>query len=216
MRFASIAAAALVAAAAAAAPASAAIYTFEDAADYSADLAFDVFHGDSGTMQWSGYEASNGFEGSDGDFLVMNTYNTGNSIRFLDGPVMLNSFEISSAYGSGGAGVYQAERAGHDYRLTLFDADNKVLFDQELRTARDGSWNTVELQIGGVVTMRFAERNDDCLPGYWPGIDNLTVNGGFTPPSSNLGVSDVPLPAAAPMMIAGLAGLGFLARRRKG
>lgn len=89
------------------------------AAALSASFNTDVIAGDGSTKWRTGDAPSLRFDGSDGGFVSFNGYDTDNSLQFIAGPVLLNSFDISSAHSGRGSGVSQATTAGRAYVLTL-------------------------------------------------------------------------------------------------
>ncbi len=184
--------------------AAATVFTFDSSGDLTGNFNLDVI-GDDSTTHWrAGYGPSGGFPGSDGGFVHFNQYNTGNSIQFQSGPVFLNSFDISSQWGEGGAGVSNASDAANDYRLMLYDAGLSVIYDQVLTIAAGGVWETLTLNVADVSVIRITRRSGDGTGtgGWWPNLDNVTVN-----------ATAAPEPTALALMALGLAGAGRLRRR---
>jgi hypothetical protein len=186
----------------------AAVYTFDTSTDLTDNFNIDVVAGDFGTQWQSGYGSSGGYPASDGGFVLSNWYDSSNSIQFASGPVLLNSFDISSQYSSGGWGVFEAERAANDYHLKLFDEFFNPLFDEILTVAEGGVWETLYFDLANVSTIWLAQRDDDGTGtgGWWPNLDNIVVNEA---------VQAVPVPAALPLLATALGSLWYFGRRRR-
>ncbi|HWA25464.1 MAG TPA: VPDSG-CTERM sorting domain-containing protein [Lacunisphaera sp.] len=156
------------------------VYTFDASSDLSSNFAVNVFPGDANVQWRAGYGPSGIFDGSDGGFAHFNNYPQPDSMRFLTGPVFLNSFDLSSQYFGGGYGVSEASSAGNDYRLVLYDVSDTILFDQVMSVSALGAWGTVTLNVANVSTIRIF---NGVLPsganggtGWWPNVDNIRVN----------------------------------------
>jgi len=98
-----------------------ALITFDTSADLTDNFLLDVIPGDHATTWRNGYGPEGGFPGSDGGFAHFADYAFAGSLQFRNGPVFLNSFEISSQHSGGGTGVSRAVEAGLDYHLRLYD-----------------------------------------------------------------------------------------------
>ncbi|MEM7454327.1 MAG: hypothetical protein AAF456_08215 [Planctomycetota bacterium] len=177
-------------------------YTFDTSADLIDNFNLDVVTGDANTNWRSGYSAGPPIEASDGGFVHVNQYNTSNSIQFADGPVYLNSFEISSNYDQSENGRTFANAAADDYHLILYDSSFNVLFDQTLTASPTGSWDEVTFDIANVSTIWIDRRDGDGTGtgGWWPNLDNIRVN-------------QIPEPCS--MAIVSLAGCVVALSRRK-
>ncbi|HLL12361.1 MAG TPA: PEP-CTERM sorting domain-containing protein [Rubrivivax sp.] len=194
---------------AAAAAAQAAVITFDNNGALNSNFTTDVFAGDTGTQFQQGYAAQNGFAGSDGNFVHFNMFDTANSLRFKSGPVLLNSFTISSQYGGGGAGVSNADNNGRDYTLELYDNNNMLIHSATMLVGARGSWDEVQLDVAGVRTMRILATwsAPNVFDGWWPNIDNIRFNETAQP-------AQVAEPGALALVLAALAGLAVTRRRR--
>lgn len=185
----------------------AAVYTFDTSADLTNNFNLDVVAGDSDTRWYEGYESRGGFPASDGGFVSFDQFFTSNSIQFKSGPVLLNSFDISSAYSDSGIGVNDAEAAANDYHLKLFDASFNTLFDDILTVAAGGVWETLYFDLANVSTIWIAQRVDSTgWLGWTPNLDNVVVNEA---------VQAIPVPATLPLLATGLVTLWFFRRRRR-
>lgn len=182
--------------------------TFENAGELTANFDTDVFAGDSGTEHQSAYGSSGGFVASTGRFVHFNMYDTGNSLRFIAGPVFLNSFTISSQYAGGGQGAADADNNGRDYTLELYDDTNTLIRSDTLLVGARGSWDTVDLDVAGVRTLRILATwsAQNVFDGWWPNVDNIRFN-------EEPRAGDVPEPAALALVLTGL--LGISASRRR-
>jgi hypothetical protein len=89
----------------------------------------------------------------------------------------------------------------------LVDTEVLALSNHSVGTSPDGTWSTAAL----VGTLDSVKITSAFTKGFAFGIDNVDVDG--TGPSVN--PSAVPVPAALPLMGAGLVGLGLIARKRK-
>ena len=189
-------------------PVSAVVLTFDTSADLTSNWTLDVIPGDSNTQWRSGYGPSGGFPGSTGGFVHLNTWNTGNSMRYNAGSFTLNSMTVSSQLAGGGFGVTQATSAGRDFRMVLFDNAMNTLSDQIYFTDAGGAWTTINFNVANVRTI-WVERRDitgvNLGTGFWPNLDNFVINEA---------ISGVPVPATVALLGLGLLGLGATRRRK--
>jgi hypothetical protein len=208
---------AMTAALTAAAPALASTYTFDTAAELTDTFNLDVIGGDFGTQHRSGYAAQGGFAGSDGGFVHLNYFDSGNSLQFKSGPAMLTSLSLSAAYAASGAGAMQASRGGMDIVLTLYDEGLSQIYSATHLMAENGVWETLELNVARVSVIQIAARwsAHGVYDGFWPNIDNIVTADTPIDVVSNQ-VASVPVPAAAPLLAGALGALSLLRRRRKG
>ncbi|MEO7386386.1 MAG: hypothetical protein ABIX37_05580, partial [Gammaproteobacteria bacterium] len=166
----------------AAGPAYATTFTFDNSLALSSNFNVDVRPGDGGTYWVPGYGSLNGFPGSAGGFVHFDNYQSAHSIQFKDGPVTLNSFQISSQRGPSGDGVGQAQAAANDYTLHLYDASGNLLFSEYRLIAAGGVWETLTFNLPNVSTIWVAQTGWDFDhtgtygSGWWPVIDNVRVN----------------------------------------
>ncbi|MEM7454325.1 MAG: PEP-CTERM sorting domain-containing protein [Planctomycetota bacterium] len=175
-------------------------YTFDTSAELFTNFDIDVIGGD-GFSQWRpGYIAGPAIEASDGGFVHFNNWDRANSLRFLSGPVFLNSFDLSSNFSQSTGGTNQANSVGNDYRLVLYDTSFNVLYDQTLLVSPTGSWDEVTLNVDNVSTIWLNTHNVNGPQGWWPNVDNIRVN-------------QIPEPGS--LAVVSLVGLVAATRRRK-
>lgn len=197
----------------AALPAHTAVFTFDSGPDLLADFNLDVRSGDSGTHWEPSYAPCNGFPGSDGGFAYFDDYASSHSIQFKAGPATLNSFQISSQRFVCGSGVAEANSAANDYLLRLYDSSGNILFEENRLIAAGGAWETLTFDMANVSTIWIASTRRDrdgtgeFGSGWWPVIDNVTVNAGNPAPVPTIGFDWILVPA--------LASVGMLALRRR-
>ncbi|MEM7454326.1 MAG: hypothetical protein AAF456_08210 [Planctomycetota bacterium] len=175
-------------------------YTFDTSTEMFVNFDLDVVSGDGVTAWRPGYNAGPPIEASDGGFVHFNSWDRPNSIRFSDGPVFLNSFDLSSNYNQSNSGTNQANNTGNDYRLVLFDTSFNVLYDETLLVSPTGSWDEVTLNVDNVSTIWLNTFELNGPQGWWANVDNIRVN-------------QIPEPCS--MAIVSMAGCVVALRRRK-
>lgn len=99
------------------------------------------------------------------------------------------------------------------WELAAFDADGVKLESMKLNktySSNAGEWFGIAANGISWATLSVI---DGCWDDYVM-IDDFAYTGGWTDGGSNLETSEVPVPAAAPLLAAGLGILGFMKRRR--
>jgi len=164
--------------------------TFDTEADLTNNFNVDIFSNEESTQWHNGYDSINGYDGSDGGFIHFNSYGNANSMQFLNGPVILRSFDISSQYDINGAGVDDADNNGRDFTLQLFDQNLTKIYDQSHLVSTNGDWGFIHLNINNVSVIKILPTwsNDDVYDGFWPNIDNIRYNNIQVPEPSSLAI----------------------------
>lgn len=105
----------------------------------------------------------------------------------------------------------QLSLAAGDYEVAVSQFDNFALGDKSDGFTYDSDPNSSNFTTTfGCSNLRFCDVNADNRTANW-NFDILNVDSAVQRPPNG----EIPLPAAAPLLVAGLAGLGWAARRRR-
>jgi hypothetical protein len=133
------------------------------------------------------------------------------------GDISAFSFDVDSALPSGSPSIATVT----DFSYTLNNGTTGVASLSNVTFYSSGKF-ALDFSNGTIVTVsgaNFADvggsSNTITGSGYYPVTASITTPSAAGVGSAVVSVSAVPLPAAMPMFVAGLAGLGFIAWRRK-
>jgi hypothetical protein len=176
---------------------SASTLTFDDPANLGVTLG--------GNMQWNG---------TGGGHLFMNYWDDTDYIFTVAPHTYVNDFQMNYQPWQG-YGLNPSDRSGWLVDIKAYDAANNLLWSQSVDLASTASdwnnWMTVTVKQADVATLAFGPTGGGALTGltpagYWPSIDNLRTNEANAP---------VPEPSTFLLLGAGLAGFGFLKKRKR-
>lgn len=168
-------------------PTFALLLDFEDSSDLGVSLG--------GAMTWNG---------AGGGHLYNESYLNDDFIYFSE-ETYVNSFEMNALpwlnYPVNNGTIGKIDIAG-------LDSSNQTVWSTtvDLTNYTDWSnWFTVEVETADILTLAFtAPGSAPHRNGFWPSVDNLVINEGV----------DVPEPSSIMLLGLGLAGLGFVRKRK--